>query len=232
MRVLGLIPARGGSKGVTRKNVRMLCGEPLLQWTAESARAARTLDRVVLSTEDEEIASVGRECGLEVPFLRPMELALDDTPTLPVVQHAMRILEREGDRFDAVCLLQPTNPFRRPSDIDACVELLGVSYADSVVSILRVPPEYNPHWVYFRAHDGSLILSTGETEPVARRQLLPSAYHRDGSIYVTRRNAVLEQRSLYGMRVLGYEVDRAQAVNIDTPADWNRAEAMMQEMVS
>jgi CMP-N,N'-diacetyllegionaminic acid synthase len=232
MRVLGLIPARGGSKGVARKNVRVLCGKPLLQWTAESALAARTLDRLVLSTEDEEIASVGRRCGVDVPFLRPSELARDDTPTLPVVQHALQELEKVGDRFDAVCLLQPTNPFRRSVDIDGCVDLLSVSNADAVMSVLRVPAEYNPHWVYFRTEDGSLKLSTGEPEPTARRQLLPPAFHRDGSIYVTRRNAIIEQRSLYGMLVLGYEVDRARMVNIDTPADWNRAEILMRELVS
>jgi CMP-N,N'-diacetyllegionaminic acid synthase len=232
MRVLGLIPARGGSKGVARKNIRSLCGKPLLQWTAEAALQAQTLDRVVLSTEDDEIAGVGRDCGLDVPFARPSDLAEDDTPTLRVVQHALRQLEKAGDRFDAVCLLQPTNPFRRSSDIDACVELLAISYADSVVSFLRVPPEYNPHWVYFRSDDGSMKLSTGEAQPLPRRQLLPPAYHRDGSIYVTRRHVVLEQDSLYGTRVLGHEVDRAQSVNIDTPADWTRAEAMMQELVS
>ena len=232
MRVLGLIPARGGSKGVARKNIRALCGKPLLQWTAEAALQAQTLDRVILSTEDEEIAGVGRDCGLDVPFVRPLYLAEDDTPTLLVVQHAFRQLEKAGDRFDAVCLLQPTNPFRRSSDIDACVELLAVSYADSVMSLLRVPPEYNPHWVYFRSDDGSMKLSTGEAQPLPRRQLLPPAFHRDGSIYVTRRHVVLEQDSLYGTRVLGYEVDRAQSVNIDTLADWTRAEAMMQELVS
>jgi CMP-N,N'-diacetyllegionaminic acid synthase len=232
MRVLGLIPARGGSKGVARKNIRSLCGKPLLQWTAEAALAAETLDRVVLSTEDEEIAEVGRSCGLEVPFLRPWELAADDTPTIHVVQHVLRTLETTGDRFDAVCLLQPTSPFRKPSDIDGCIELLAVSYADAVMSILRVPPEYNPHWVYFRGDDGSLKVSTGESQPIPRRQLLPPAFHRDGSIYVTRRHVVLEQESLYGTRVLGYEVDRANTVNIDTVADWVRAEVMMQEMVS
>lgn len=228
MRVLGLIPARGGSKGVVRKNVRPLAGKPLLQWTAESALAARTLTRVVLSSDDEEIAALGRRCGVDVPFIRPADLATDETPTLLVVQHALRALEKFGDRFDAVCLLQPTNPFRRASDIDACVELLATSGADAVVSILRVPAEYNPHWVYFRGPDGSLQLSTGEREPLARRQLLPPAFHREGSLYVTRRNVILDGNSLYGARVLGYEVTSADTINIDTPADWDRAEAMMQ----
>jgi CMP-N,N'-diacetyllegionaminic acid synthase len=232
MRVLGLIPARGGSKGVRRKNVRPLCGKPLLQWTVETSLASRALGRVVLSTEDAEIAEVGRRCGVDVPFIRPRELAVDDAPTLAVVQHAVLALEKQGDRFDAVCLLQPTSPFRRSADIDASIELLEESHADSVVSVQRVPPEYNPHWVYFRDSDGSLRLSTGDLSPIPRRQLLPPAFHRDGSIYVTRREVIVDQGSLYGARVLGYEVDRATAVNIDTPADWDRAEAMMQELAS
>lgn len=232
MRVLGLIPARGGSKGVRRKNVRPLCGKPLLQWTAETSLASRALGRVVLSTEDAEIADIGRCCGVEVPFIRPRELAADDAPTLAVVMHAVLTLEKMGDRFDAVCLLQPTSPLRRSADIDASIELLEESHADSVVSVQRVPSEYNPHWVYFRDSDGSLRLSTGELAPIPRRQLLPPAFCRDGSIYVTRREVIVEQESLYGGRVLGYEVDRASTVNIDTPADWDRAEAMLQELAS
>jgi CMP-N,N'-diacetyllegionaminic acid synthase len=232
MRVLGLIPARGGSKGVSRKNVRPLAGKPLLQWTIEAALTARTLTSVVVSTDDEEIAEVGRQCGATVPFLRPIELAADDTPTLPVVQHAVRTLEECGDRFDAVCLLQPTNPFRTSSDIDACVELLATSGADAVISVLRVPSEYNPHWVYFRASDGALSLSTGESEPLPRRQVLPAAFHREGSVYVTRRDVVMESNSLYGTRVIGYELTQSDTINIDTPADWLRAESMMQESVT
>lgn len=231
MRVLGLIPARGGSKGVPRKNTRPLGGKPLLQWTAESALASRMLSAVVLSTEDEVIASVGRTCGLTVRFRRPVELAADDTPTLDVVQHAIRSLDELGDRFDAVCLLQPTTPFRKTSEIDACVELFVASDADAVVSVGRVPPEYNPHWVYFRGPDGSLRLSTGESEPLARRQLLPPAFHRDGSLYVTRRHVIMDMNSLYGTRVLAFE-ETGNAINIDSPADWDRAEAMVQDSVS
>lgn len=231
MRVLGLIPARGGSKGVARKNVRLLGGKPLVQWTIDAALGARTLASVVVSTEDEEIASIGRRLGASVPFLRPMELAADDTPTLPVVQHAVHALEKRGDRFDAICLLQPTNPFRTSLEIDTCVELLASSDADAVLTIRQVPPEYNPHWVYFRERDGSLRLSTGEPQPVARRQLLPAAFHREGSVYVMRRDVVVGG-SLYGSRVIGYEILRPNTINIDTPQDWLRAEAMTQELIS
>jgi CMP-N,N'-diacetyllegionaminic acid synthase len=231
MRVLGLIPARGGSKGVPGKNIRSLGGKPLLQWTAEAALASRTLSKVVLSTEDDAIASVGRNCGLAVPFRRPIELAGDDTPTLDVIQHALHALDELGDRFDAVCLLQPTSPFRKASEIDACVDLFVASDADAVLSVRPVPPEYNPHWVYFRLPDGSLRLSTGESQPLPRRQLLPPAFHRDGSLYVTRRHVIMELNSLYGARVLGYE-GSGNAINIDSEADWDRAEATVRDFVS
>ena len=225
MRVLGIVPARGGSKGIPGKNVRPLGGKPLLAWTAEAALAARRLSRVVLTTDDERIAEVGRACGLEVPFLRPAELARDDTPTLPVLQHAVAELEKAGDRFDAVCLLQPTSPFRRPEDIDGCIELLETEGLDAVVSVLPVPPEHNPHWVWFRNGDGLLRLATGEDQPIPRRQELPPAFHRDGSVYVTRRDVLMEGNSLYGKRLGGFLAD-SRSVNLDTPADWERAERL------
>jgi CMP-N-acetylneuraminic acid synthetase len=227
MRVLGLIPARGGSKGVPRKNVRLLCGKPLLQYTAEAALMAKRLARVVLSTDDEEIAAVGRRCGLEVPFRRPGHLAEDTTPMLPVVQQAVRWMEAEGHFFDAICLLQPTNPLRRAGDIDACIELLEAGGADAVVTVLPVPEEYNPHWVYFQGEDGSLRLSTGERWPISRRQDLPPAFHREGSVYVTRRNVLMEGDSLYGRRLVGYCLSAERSVNIDSVEDWERAEKLL-----
>ena len=227
MRVLGLVAARGGSKGLPRKNIRPLCGKPLLQYTAESALAARRLARVVLTTDDEEIAEVGRRCGLDVPFMRPAELAADDTPTLPVVRHALAWMEAHGDYFDAVCQLQPTNPLRRTEDIDACIELLERSGADAVMTVLPVPAEHNPHWVYFRDEGGRLRLSTGEAAPIPRRQELPPAFHREGSVYVTRRDVVMEGNSLYGERVIGHLMDADRCVNIDGPEDWERAEALL-----
>ena len=229
MRVLGLIPARGGSKGVPRKNIRVLGGKPLLQYTAETARAARLLSRVVLSTDDEEIAEIGRACLLEVPFMRPRELAADATPSLLVVKHALEWLGSRGDVFDAVCLLQPTHPFRQPGDIDACITLLDESGADSVVTVLTVPPEHNPHWVFFSGPDGTLRLSTGESVLIPRRQDLPPAFYREGSVYVTRRDVVLKGGSLLGERVIGYPMDPEKSVNIDTQEDWARAERLLRE---
>ncbi len=159
--------------------------------------------------------------------MRPAQLAGDDTPTLPVVQHAVTSLEKSGERFDAICLLQPTNPLRRAQDIDACIDLLEESKADAVVTVLRVPAEHNPHWVYFQNGSGFLRLSTGESTPISRRQELPPAFHREGSVYVTRRDVVMETNSLYGERLVGYEIDSERTVNIDGPEDWERAEALL-----
>jgi CMP-N,N'-diacetyllegionaminic acid synthase len=229
MRTLGLITARGGSKAIPNKNIRQLGGQPLLAYCARSALAATTLERVLLSTDSEDIAAVGRAHGLEVPFMRPASLARDDTPTLPVIRHVIEELERRGERFDAICLLQPTDPLRRSEDIDACVRLLASSDADSVISVHEVPPHYNPHWVFFRGPDGGLRLSTGERDPIPRRQELPPAYHRSGSIYVTRWHVIRDQHSLYGAKVLGHLMPRDSSINLDTFEDWSHAERRLQE---
>jgi CMP-N-acetylneuraminic acid synthetase len=227
VRVLALVPARLGSKGIPRKNLRLLGGKPLLAHTAEAAAGASRITRTILSTEDEEIAAVGRRCGLEVPFLRPPELARDETPTLRVLQHAVEWLEGRGEVYDAVCLLEPTSPFRRAETIDECLRLLEESGADAVVTVTPVPAHFNPHWVYWRAPDGTLRLSTGESEPISRRQELPAAYCRDGSVYATRRDVIMAQNSIYGRRLLGCVVEGGTTVNIDTLDDWKRAEDLL-----
>lgn len=212
-----------------RKNVKLLGGRPLLAYTAEAAFAARSLARVLLTTDDDELAEVGASVGLWVPFRRPPELANDTAPMLPVIQHALESADALDGPFDAICLLQPTNPFRTASDIDACVALLESSSADSVISVLPVPPEHNPHWVYFQSADGALRLCTGEAQPISRRQELPPAYHREGSVYVSR-HAWVRAGNIYGERTVGFEMDPARSVNIDTPEDWAEAEAKLASM--
>jgi CMP-N,N'-diacetyllegionaminic acid synthase len=228
MRVLGLIPARGVSKGVPRKNIRPLLSKPLLAYTAEAALAATRLARIILSTEDPEIAEVGRQCGVEVPFLRPAELAQDTSPTLPVVQHALHVLAAQGDRFDAVCLLQPTNPLRLPSDIDGAIDLLETSGADAVISFVPAG-EKHPARMKLISPEGRVIdppfAEAFEGQP---RQALTPYYLREGSIYLTRCEVLLEQHSFKGQDCRAWLMPEERACNIDTPLDLLFAEFLLQ----
>ena len=227
MRVLGIVTARGGSKGIPRKNVVPLLGKPLLAYTAEAALGAKRLTRTVLSTEDEEIARVGRECGMDVPFLRPSELARDETPTIPVLQDVVRKLERTGEWYDAVLTLQPTNPLRRPEDIDGAIELLEQTGADSVISFVDVG-EKHPARMKFIARDGRVIDPPfAEQFEGQRRQDLPKLYLREGSIYLTRRAVLIEQHSLKGRDCRAWIIPQERACNIDTPFDLFIAEQML-----
>ncbi len=144
MKTLGIIPARGGSKGIPNKNLLQLGGKPLIAYTVEAARASGVIDRLILSTDSEAIAEIGRSLGVEVPFMRPPELASDDAPMLPVVQHAVSQMEQSGWVADIVVLLQPTSPLRRPERIQQAVELLKSSDCSSVVSVTEIPEMFAP----------------------------------------------------------------------------------------
>lgn len=225
--ILGLVPARGGSKGISRKNARKLGERYLLDYTAEAARKSGVLRRIVLSTDDPEIAEIGRQCGLEIPFVRPTEIARDETPMLAVVQHAVRELQQSGESFDAVCLLQPTSPLRSAETVRRCVASLLGSDADSVVSVRPVPHEFNPHWVYFMSDDRQLTISTGEKEPIPSRQELPAAYHRDGSVFIVRTEVLMSQNSLYGIKTIGVISPAEEACDLDTEEQWAQLKSAM-----
>ena len=226
MKILGLIPARGGSKGIPGKNIRFLGGKPLLQHSIEAAKRSILLSRIVLSSDDEEIIKTAKKLGLEVPFVRPQELAGDGSGSLEVIQHAVRFFSQEGENFDAVCLLQPTSPFRRTRLIDEAIEKFTSGKFDSLVSVREVPAAYNPHWV-FEEQNGGLKIATGETEIITRRQELPKAFHRDGAIYITKTEVILEQNSLYGKNIGFIDTTGDPYVNIDTQEDWEEAERIL-----
>jgi CMP-N-acetylneuraminic acid synthetase len=222
--VLGIVPARGGSKGIIRKNIRVLDGKPLLAYTARAAQQSACLSRVLLSTDDPEIAEFGKAAGLDVPFLRPADLALDSTPMIDVVLHTIRWAQSHGERYDAICLLQPTSPLRSARTIDRCIALLWEREADCVVSVRPVPPEYNPHWVYFETPDGLLKPSIGGSDPIPARQLLPPAYHRDGSVFTAKTQSVLAHGSLYGTKMVGVLSPEDEACDLDTEEQWELLE--------
>lgn len=229
MRILGLIPARGGSKGVPRKNIKLLNGKPLIWYTAKAALCVKELSDVILSTEDIEIAQVGKECGLEVPFLRPKHMAEDESPTLPVIQHALRYLMSKGKTYDAVCLLQPTSPFRGAKKIKECIDLFTESNADTLITLVPVPETYNPIFMYFKKFDSRLENCIAEQTIVSRRQDVHPAYLREGSVYIIRTKVLMDQETIYGPHIVGCEVKPEDSINIDSLEDWIKAEKIFKE---
>lgn len=229
MKILGLIPARGGSKGIPNKNRKELGGKPLLQYTIEVALASKELDRVIFSSEDSQLIGLAKQLGVEVPFVRPAALASDTSGSLEVVQHALQFLSTKGENYDAVCLLQVTSPFREAGFIDAAIAKFTQAGTDSLVSVQKVPHEYNPHWVFKENDNGHLNIATGENEIIKRRQDLPKAFIRDGSIYITRTQTLLEDNSFYGNSISYIESNPEYHVNIDTPSDWEKAEKVLRK---
>lgn len=225
MKILGLIPARGGSKGVPNKNIKLLGDRPLIAYTIASAKAAAALSQTTVSTDSEAIFNIAAAYGLQPPFLRPEALAQDHSTSLEVVQHALSFYEDQGVFFDAVCLLQPTSPFREKGFVDRAIQTFIASGADSLVSVLPVPHQYNPHWVFEPGAHGLLRIATGDEKIIPRRQALPPAFHRDGSVYITK-TAVIKSGSLYGSQLAYCESNPELYVNIDTPDDWSTAEDM------
>jgi CMP-N-acetylneuraminic acid synthetase len=219
---LGIIPARGGSKGIAGKNLVSLAGRPLIAHTFEAARASRMLTRVVLSTDSEPIAALGRAEGIEVPFLRPPDLAADDTPMLAVLQHALAALD---GRAEIVVLLQPTSPLRRAEHIDAAVTMLEESGADSVVSVTAVPHQFTPGSL-MRLEEGRLVPLAGGANH-ARRQDKPVLFARNGPAVLVTRAHVLASGRLYGDDTRPYVMSREDSIDIDEPFDLELAEAVL-----
>lgn len=229
-RVLAVIPARGGSKGVPRKNIRPICGRPLISYTIEHALGARDLfHRVIVSTDDQEIASVARQCGAEVPFLRPAELARDESPVIPMLQHAVNFVEQSaGIRMDWICLLQPTEPFRIAADLEQSLELAFTGGCDSVISVVQV---FATHPILMKRIEGGRLLPfcLEEREGTRRQEYQPAAYMRNGSIYLTKRDVLMEQNSIWGRTIRPYVMPLERSVSIDTELDLKLAEIMMTE---
>ncbi len=229
MKILGIITARGGSKGIPGKNLKPLGGRPLLAYTVEAARECGALDRVILSTEDPVIADAARALGCEVPFMRPAELSRDETPHLPVIQHAAEWMrEHAGYQPDAVMILQPTSPLRSADDITAAARLLESTGADSVVSVSEVSAHAHPMRM-LRVDDRGEAVLFASGEPVRRRinrrQDLPQAWVMNGAIYACRTGVLFDaEPSLYGDRVAAYAMPAERSVSIDDFEDWAAAE--------
>lgn len=225
MRILTIIPARGGSKGVPGKNIKLLGDVPLIAHTINAAKQAG-LENIVVNSEDDQINAIALEYGAEI-YKRPTHLAEDQSKSIDVV---LDMVEGAFSSFDAILLLQVTYPFREPGMINKAVEKYKSETLDSLVSVLEVPAHYNPHWVFEADKQGMLKVATGENEIIPRRQDLPEAYFRDGGIYLTSKDVIIGKKSFFGKR-LGYiKSNPNNYVNIDTQEDWDQAVAILERI--
>ena len=225
-----MIPARGGSKGVLRKNVRFICGRPLISYTIETAlKVQHLLYRVIVSSEDEEIATIARQYGADVPFLRPPELSGDNVPTLPVLRHAVEFVEKQdGIILDWVLLLQPTDPFRSEEDIRAALDLAQEGGCDSVISVVQV---FSVHPILMKRIEDNRLLPycIEEKEGTRRQDYQPPAYMRNGAIYLTRRKVLMEKNSIWGEVIRPYVMPQERSIGVDSELDLKLVEILMKE---
>ena len=230
-KILAVIPARGGSKGVPRKNVAMVGGKPLIAYTIEAAKAAgNLLYRIIVSTDDPEISEIALKYGAEVPFLRPAELATDRTPMIPVLQHAARFIEdQQNVHLDWILLLQPTTPLRTAEDIAAAIELGNQSDCTSVISVVQV---FSVHPILMKRIEAERLLPfcVEEKEGTRRQDYQPPAYMRNGAIYMTRRDILLEKGSIWGDSICPYIMPEERSVNIDSLLDLKLFELMLRDL--
>ena len=230
--VLGLITARGGSKGIPRKNVLLLDGKPVIGWTIEAALASETLTHVIVSTDDNEIAEISRSEGAEVPFRRPARLGRDDTAHMDVVIHAIDWLaEQRGFAPDYVMLLQPTSPLRTSDDIDAAVVLAIEQDADSLISVCET--HHHPYLIRKVSEEGTLVnFITGAPEVGSsdrRRQALTPAYFENGAIYLTKRKILIEERTFCPVTTIAYIMPQERSLQLDDAWDLHLLKLMLRE---
>jgi len=227
-KMLGIIPARGGSKGIPGKNIRMLGGKPLIYYAVRAARESGLVDRLILTTDSAEIADVGKSLGIEMPFIRPANLAQDDTPMFPVIDHAVQFVESRGWQPDIILLLQPTAPLRQPEHIQAAVKILTETKCDAVASVVEVPQHYAPDFV-LKLEEGKLKPFLEGGEKVTRRQDTRAAYSRDGTIYAFWRDVFIHKRSIYGDDCRPLVIPRDMSCNLDTMEDWGEVEQKIKD---
>lgn len=224
-KILAVIPARGSSKGVPRKNIRDLAGKPLIAWTIEEAKKSKYIDRVILSSEDMEIIEVAKQYGCDVPFVRPIELAQDETPGIEPVLHAVE----QCPGYDYVVLLQPTSPLRTVEDIDGCIAYTLEKQAHFCVSVTE--PEKSPYWMY-TLNDGAMEQLIPQKQTVMRRQDLPKVYALNGAVYVGRTESILIEKTFLTNKTKGYVMPTINSLDIDTNLDLQICSILLKERVS
>ena len=227
--VIAIIPARSGSKGLPGKNIKVLCGKPLIAWSIEAGLGSQYIDEVMVTTDSEEIARIAREFGATVPFMRPTDLASDTATSFDAVKHTLDFYEHElHKQFDYIVLLEPTSPLRDKSDIDMAIEqLLSSSKASAVVGICKTESQ-NPAFLVKKNDENFLVGYENKNIKVLRRQDISEVYFFEGSVYVSHTETLLTKKTFYHEQTLGYEVQKWKSLEIDDLDDFVMIEALMQ----
>lgn len=227
MDIIAIIPARGGSKGIPRKNIKNINGKPLISYTIAEVKKSKYINRIIVSTEDREIAEISKKYGAEVPFLRPKELAGDSTPGIDPIIHCINWLkENENYRPEYVCLLQCTSPFRKVNQIDEAFEKLISKDSNSIVSVCE--SEISPYWMK-KIDNGKMKDFLEDISFYARRQDTPTVYRLNGAIYIAKTDFLLKNKNWYTENTLSYIMDRNSSIDIDDMIDFKFAEFLMKE---
>lgn len=228
MYVVGIIPARGGSKSTPKKNIRLLAGKPLIAYTIETAQECKMLNRTVVSTDNIEIAEVARKYGGDVPFMRPKELALDDTPMIPVLQYAVDFIEKnENVHVDVVVLLDPTSPFRRVEDIEECIQKLEHENSDSVVTVCEV--EHNPYFVMVELDGDKLVPLIKSDKVITRRQDAPKVYRLNAAVYAIKRDVLMNEDKIITDNTMAVIMPQELSSHIDHEIDFVFVEFLIEK---
>lgn len=222
-----MIPARGGSKRLPRKNIRDFCGKPMIAWSIEAAKASSCFDKIVVSTDDQEIANIARQWGAEVPFIRPEELSDDYTGTLPVVCHAIQALEKTGNKLTDICCLYATAPFVLPQDLEKGLDMLSSSGSEYAIAVTSFP---FPIQRALRINEARRISMINQSAFSARSQDLEELYHDAGQFYWGTRSSWLSMVPSFLADTVPVLLPRHRVQDIDTPEDWHRAEWLFKAM--
>lgn len=224
---LAIVPARVGSKGLKKKNIKELCGKPLLYWSIDAGLKSKYIDEIMVTTDDHQIAEVAKKYGAKVPFIRPKFLAKDNTSSFDVIEHAIDYYKRfQKKEFDYVVLLEPTSPLRESIDIDNSIEKLINSSAYSIVGISKTESQ-NPSFLVLKNKQSYISGYENPNIKVIRRQKIKSVYFLEGSIYISRTDVLLNKKSFYHDKTLGYEMQKYKSLEIDDIYDFVMIEALM-----
>ena len=219
MAIIGLIPARGGSKGIPRKNLANLNGQPLISYSINSGLKSKYIDKLIVSTDDIEIANISKNLGAEVPFIRPQKLSDDFTPIVEVLNHCLNWFKKYDTYIEALVLLQPTSPLRKAIHIDQAIKLFRSNLASSVVSVVKVPHQYSPFSVMKINNDKTLNYFLKEGSSYTRRQDKPDFFARNGPSILVTKPEIIRQRDLYGNKCYPYVMDPKDSIDIDSYED-------------